>query len=297
MAASYDDAAAELFQAPHAGFVNERKRLAAELKAAGDKAGATRLGKINRPPVSAWAVNQLWWKHGDDFALIFESAARVRDGDLGATAAHRETIAKLRGRAAAILAEDGHAATEGTLRRVTQTLQALAAIGGFDPDQPGMLAEDRDPPGFEALGIGPGPAPVSAPPLPRASPPKAVAAKPAAADDDADDGDGDADVAAARAEAAAKAAAEAAEKRKRDAEEARAKAEAAAEKRRAEEAEARKVAERNRIEAAIRTGKGEVEARVREQESLRKQLASAESRVAAARAVVADLEARLAELT
>ncbi|MBX3156358.1 MAG: hypothetical protein KF773_10195 [Deltaproteobacteria bacterium] len=274
MAASYDDAAAELFRAPHAGFVAERKRLAAELKAAGDKAGAAKLGKVNRPPVSAWAVNQLWWKDRDAFEQIFESAARVREGDLKATAAHRETIAKLRARAAAILTDDGHAATEGTLRRVTQTLQALAAIGGFDPDQPGMLVDDRDPPGFEALGIGPGPAPVSAPP-PRA-PLKLVEP-----DDPAKD-----------AEEAAKA-----EQRRREADEARAKAEAAAEKRRAEEAEARKVAERNRIEAAIRTGKGEIEARVRDVDRLRKALDTAEAGVIAARAVVADLEARLDELS
>jgi uncharacterized membrane protein YdfJ with MMPL/SSD domain len=40
------------------------------------------------------------------------------------------------------------------LRRVTQTLSALAATGGFDPDPPGALSADRDPPGFEAVGIG-----------------------------------------------------------------------------------------------------------------------------------------------
>jgi hypothetical protein len=45
----------------------------------------------------------------------------------------------------------GNAASEATLRRVTTTLSALAATGGFAPDPSGALSADRDPPGFEAL--------------------------------------------------------------------------------------------------------------------------------------------------
>src|SRR5258705_1825436 len=114
MAASYDDAVAELFQAPHGQFVAERKRLAGELKEAGDKNGATKLGKINRPPISAWAVKQLWWHARDAFESLFESATRVRDGDLAAAAGHREAIAKLLARAPAMLVAAGHRATEAT---------------------------------------------------------------------------------------------------------------------------------------------------------------------------------------
>src|SRR3970040_1913550 len=138
--ASYDEAIAELFQAPHASFVTERKRLAAELKAAGDKTGATRLGKLNRPPISAWAVNQLWWKARDAFDKLLVTAVRLRDGDLGGTAEHREALTALRTRASALLTEAGHAATEATLRRIMTTLSAIAATGNFDPDQPGALS-------------------------------------------------------------------------------------------------------------------------------------------------------------
>ena len=56
----FDDAVVELSQAPLASFIAERKRLAAELKAAGEPAEATKLAKLARPPVSAWVVNQLW---------------------------------------------------------------------------------------------------------------------------------------------------------------------------------------------------------------------------------------------
>ncbi len=93
---TYDDAIQTLFQAPHGEYAAERKRLQGELKAAGDKAGATKLGKLTRPPLSAWTVNQLWWNARDEFDVLLETAGRLRDGDLGATAAHREALAKLR---------------------------------------------------------------------------------------------------------------------------------------------------------------------------------------------------------
>jgi hypothetical protein len=175
MANEYETAVATLYQAPHAAFVDERKRLAAELKAAGDKAGAAQLAKLGRPPISAWVVNQLWWHARDAFDALFAAAARLRDGDLGASGAHRDALAKLRARATAMLTDAGHGTTETTLRRVTQTLSALAAIGSFDPDLPGALAADRDPPGFEAVGIVP---------IADAAPSPPVAATPSAATSD-----------------------------------------------------------------------------------------------------------------
>lgn len=155
MAADYDAALAELYQAPHGSFVDERKRLAAELKAAGDKPGAAALAKRGRPTISAWVVNQLWWHARDAFASLLESAARLRDGDLGATPAHRDALGQLRARAAAMLADAGHGATESTLRRVAQSVAAIAATGSWEPDPPGALAVDRDPPGFDAAMLAP----------------------------------------------------------------------------------------------------------------------------------------------
>lgn len=153
MAATYDEAVTELFRGPHATFVAERKRLAGELKTAGDKTGAAALGKLGRPPISAWAVNQLWWQAREEFQAFLDSAKRMREGDLSATPAHREAGNVLRARAEKILTEAGNAAADSTLRRITTTLSAIAAHGGFDPDPPGSLQDDRDPPGFEAAGI------------------------------------------------------------------------------------------------------------------------------------------------
>jgi hypothetical protein len=152
---AYDDAVTSLYQAPFAEFVAERKRLAAELKASGDKDGAARLLKLQRPPVSAWAVNQLWWKERVGFEALIEAAEHVKVGDREAGKAHREALSALRGHAARLLQEAGNAASETTLRRVATTLSAVAAQGGFEPDAPGTLHADRDPPGFESLGFAP----------------------------------------------------------------------------------------------------------------------------------------------
>ena len=153
MASAYDAALDELYQAPLPQFIAERKRLAGELKAQGHAAEAKELGKRAKPPISAWAVNQLWWHARDAFDDLLTTAEKLRKGQLSAQAEHREIIAKLRKRAAAILEDAGHNASEGTLLRITTTLAAIAATGGFDPDRPGTLATDRDPPGFEAIGI------------------------------------------------------------------------------------------------------------------------------------------------
>lgn len=171
MAATFDEAVAELFRGPHATFVAERKRLAAELKAAGDKPGAGTLGKMGRPPISAWAVNQLWWQAREEFDALLETAKKMRGGDLGATPAHREALSALRARAAKVLTDAGNAANEATLRRVATTLSAIAAHGGFGPEAPGALTEDRDPPGFDALGAVPfAPVPVAVSPVALAAP-------------------------------------------------------------------------------------------------------------------------------
>jgi hypothetical protein len=151
------NAVAELYQVPLDQFVAERKRLAKE---SGDKS----LLERKKPSISAWVVNQLWWHARDAFDALMETADRLRKGKLDADKPHREAIAKLRQRAAALLEDAGHTASESVLRRVTTTLSALAAAGSWEPAEPGALAEDLDPPGFGAIGI--------VPTAPQAPPPK-----------------------------------------------------------------------------------------------------------------------------
>lgn len=280
---AYEDALQELYQVPLGQFVAERKRLAADLKAEGDAAAAKRLLARRRPPISAWVVNQLYWHARDAFDEMLATAEQLREGHLAASAHHRDAIAELRKRAATILEDTGHAATDATLRRVTTTLAALSAIGGFEPDPPGALEADRDPPGFEALGIPS--VRISDKDEQEADEPRARDTKPTPRHAHERKHTGKDELAAAR---------EARETRERDAEERR-RAEME-ERRRAEQERKRKLAERHELETALRTARTELDAREREIEKLEKELDDLQQRAADARAAVEEIEGKLADL-
>lgn len=183
-----------LYGAALSTFTAERKRAAGELKARGDKAAAAAVARLPRPGLSAWVVNRLWREDRDDLDALLATGDRVRDGDRAGLDAQRAALGRLRTRAAAILASDGHAASPATIQRVVTTLQALSALGTWAPDRPGRLLADRDPPGFEVMlgavleapptrGAAPAAAPpalVSAAPAPTSPPPTAAAEDPAA---------------------------------------------------------------------------------------------------------------------
>lgn len=256
MARSYDEAVATLYQTPHEAFVTERKRLAGELKAGGDREGATRLSKLSRPPVSAWAVNQLYWQRRDEFAALFVVAERLQQGDYDARSEHRELSASLRTQAAKLLTAGGHAPNEATLRRVSATLGALAAAGSFAPDPPGALANDRDPPGFEAWNLDATVAPKSAAPEPERPKPDLAA-----------------------------------EKSAREAERATREAE-----RVTREQVQRRERERQRVESALHGARREVETRETSVQRLRAELETAEQRLLEARDAAERLAAELSSL-
>jgi hypothetical protein len=148
---AYADAVSALYQVPLSQFVAERKRLADELRAAGDKKGGAKLRQLPRPSVSAWVTNQLYWHARDVFGSMLATAARLRDGDMTANTEHREAIAQLRQRATVMLTDAGHAASSAVLHKVATNLAAISALGSFFPDGPGEMVIDRDPPGFEAM--------------------------------------------------------------------------------------------------------------------------------------------------
>jgi hypothetical protein len=144
----FEDARKALYQAPLADFVKERKRLADELRAAGNAKAGAKLRTLPRPSVSAWATNALYWHARDAFDAMLAAAKQLRAGDLSATAAHRDAIATLRQRATAMLTDAGHSATSATLHKVTTNLAAISARGDFFPDEPGEITADRPAPGF-----------------------------------------------------------------------------------------------------------------------------------------------------
>jgi hypothetical protein len=326
MAASYDEAVAELYRSPHDAFVAERQRLARELKAAGDKPGAARLLKLGRPTLSAWAVNQLWWHARESFEQLLAAAARLRAGDQAGAADRRDAVAALRARAAALLVEGGHAVNEATLRRVTTTLSALAAAGGFDPESPGALAADRDPPGFDVGGLGAAlgagaaaPAAVTAPgvrppppPKPKLEPPLAKSPdadvpQPAAkrSEDEREPAESDHDRAerqraererAERERVQREAAAREREQRERAEREEADRRRAEQEQRRVEQQRAALRAERERLAASLPSLRSDLERRQREVERLRAELRRVEGLAEQAHMAIGDAEKRLATL-
>jgi hypothetical protein len=150
---SYEEALQHLARASLADFLAERKRVAAAVRATGDKGNAARIEERRKPTASVWVVNQLYWQARREFDAMLSAAASLRKGDVSASKAYRAALAELHERATAILEKAGLGAGDATLRRVSTTLAAIAADGGFDPDPPGALASDLDPPGFEAAAV------------------------------------------------------------------------------------------------------------------------------------------------
>ena len=152
-----------LFQLPLPEFTAARNALASKLQKAGDKDTAAQVKGLTKPPVSAWVVNQLYWRNRDAFDRLLTAGARLRQAQASQLAGHvtnlrellvthRETLTELSRQAAAILTQSGHQPSPDVMRRVTMTLEGLAAQGLLDgAPAAGRLTADVDPPGFETI--------------------------------------------------------------------------------------------------------------------------------------------------
>jgi hypothetical protein len=151
-----------LYQLPLDAFVEARNALASRLKAAGDKDGAARVKALARPSVPAWAVNQLHWTARDALDVLLASAERLQGVQAGGAAgaselreamkARRQALGSLVQRAEDLLTKAGHGTNPATLRRVSNTLEALAAPGTRPEGlQSGRLVQELEPPGFDAF--------------------------------------------------------------------------------------------------------------------------------------------------
>jgi hypothetical protein len=152
-----------LFQLPLPEFTAARNALASKLQKAGDKDTAARVKELTKPPVSAWVVNQLYWRNRDDFDRLLTAGARLRQAQASQLAGHvtnlrelltthRATLTELSKQAAAILSQSGHQPSPDVMRRVTMTLEGLAAQGLLEgAPAAGRLTGDVDPPGFETI--------------------------------------------------------------------------------------------------------------------------------------------------
>jgi hypothetical protein len=150
-----------LFRLPLAEFTGARNALAARLKQAARRNEVDRVKALAKPSISAWAVNQLYWKHREAFDRLIASGQHVRQAQTsrlggkdmrGALDARREELTHLSALASALLRDAGHNPTLDTMRRITATLEAMSAYAAVpDGPAPGRLTQDVDPPGFESL--------------------------------------------------------------------------------------------------------------------------------------------------
>jgi hypothetical protein len=151
-----------LYQGPLGTFTAGRNTLEKRVKAEQGKEAGAAIKALEKPSVSAWAVNQLFWRYrvdfdrllrsGDDLRATQQKRMAGRDVDVNAAIdARREALSKLMGRAATIL-EEGGTTSDEIRNRVGQTLEALSVYGTSDAaPRPGRLTGDVQPPGFAAL--------------------------------------------------------------------------------------------------------------------------------------------------
>jgi hypothetical protein len=153
-----------LYGLPVAEFTSERNKLAARLRKEGDKQAAEEVKSLRKPPLAAWAVNQLARKERMKIRALTEAAEQVRKAQTklleggsaqllqDADQRFSKVNADLRDAAGALLAQAGHPASEALLDRVRQTLRA-AVLNDADLERlkRGRLVEELDPAGFGGL--------------------------------------------------------------------------------------------------------------------------------------------------
>jgi hypothetical protein len=152
-----------LFKLPLAEFTGARNTLAAQLKKNGRGDDAAFVKALVKPPISAWAVNQLYWNHREEFDRLLTSGERFHKAQAssssakvadmrGALDARRKSLTHLSDLATSLLRNAGHSPSLDTIRRITTTLEAMSVyVSRSDAPRPGRLTHDVDPPGFESL--------------------------------------------------------------------------------------------------------------------------------------------------
>jgi hypothetical protein len=141
-----------LYQLAPDEFTPARNALAKE---AGSDAPEVR--KLAKPPLPAWAINQLFWRRRPVYDALIGASNELRQdhkavlngrqADLRTAGKTHETAldGALKG-ALAILEEQGHPATDATRQAILTTLRALPA-----DEPPGRLTRTLQPGGFEML--------------------------------------------------------------------------------------------------------------------------------------------------
>jgi len=156
-----DDDIDALFKLPLTEFVSARKALAARLKKNGLVSESENVTALAKPSISAWTVNQLYWRHRESFDELTATGQRFRRAQVAgkmvnmreALDARRDALSHLSDLATEVLCDAGHNPSLDTLRRIGTTLEALSVATSLsDGATLGRLTADIDPPGFDSFG-------------------------------------------------------------------------------------------------------------------------------------------------
>jgi hypothetical protein len=149
----------ELYRGPLDGFTASRNALVKTQRGA----DASRIRKLAKPTVVAWAVNQVYWQSRAVFDRLLKTGEQLRktqiaalhgkSGDLrGASEAHRRAIADAVQEAERVAKQSGSQPSPDALMR---TFEALS-LASEPPEPYGRLTQPLQPAGFEALaGVSP----------------------------------------------------------------------------------------------------------------------------------------------
>ena len=167
-----------LYSLPLDDFTDARNDLARRLRKAGQRPAAEAVAALRKPPVPAWAINQLARRHDEDVSTLLEAGADLVAGQKDALAgkgtdrfdragrAQREAIRRLTRAAEAILKDAGRATGGQTLERIASSLRAASLDDeGRELLRRGRISEDVEATGLLMLAS----MVSSAPPRPRAN--------------------------------------------------------------------------------------------------------------------------------
>lgn len=151
------DAADVLYGADPEEFVERRKQLAADARAAGDRAAAKEIAALGKPTRSAWLVNRLTREDASVAGRISELGEQLRSGEAsldGASirklsVARRELVDSL---VRAAVAHSDEPVSAGVRDEIASTLNAALA----DPDVAGQVAAGTVVRTIQWAGFGPG---------------------------------------------------------------------------------------------------------------------------------------------
>jgi len=152
MSPSIEQEIDRLYQLPLSEFTPARNALAKQPKV--DRAA---IGKLQKPSVPAWVINQLYWHRRGAYDAVLRASEQVRSAQAAmiegrradsaaAEAAHSAALKAATQHVRQLLSDAGEQASPATMTAVSETLQALPSS-----EPPGRLTRPLKPMGFEAL--------------------------------------------------------------------------------------------------------------------------------------------------